>query len=250
MEEAQLQKRFLELGKRAERENSYIYTNFLNSMEQNAFLQIAGKLGGMPYRLFGGDESCERKLLSFGGEEVFGYVEEFPIACMRIAPANEKFAEALTHRDYLGALMHLGIERDVLGDIRMDGHNAYLFCLLHMEQFLKENLVKIKNTSVRVSAVSELPKAAALSFEEEKVQVASERLDAVIAKLYRLSRGESTMLFAAGKVFVNDKLMENSSYSVRAGDIISLRGYGKFRYEGVTGTSKKGKLIVLLRKYA
>ena len=75
-----------------------------------------------------GTEGCERQMLRFGSEETLGYEEAFPISCVVIRPSAPKFAEELTHRDFLGALMNLGIERDVLGDIIVRDAVGYVFC--------------------------------------------------------------------------------------------------------------------------
>ena len=79
--------------------------------------------------VFGGTEASERAVVRFGDPEAFGYEEDFPIDILAIVPLADKFADDLTHRDFLGALMSLGIERSLLGDIIVTGKKAYLFCL-------------------------------------------------------------------------------------------------------------------------
>ena len=77
-------------------------------------------------------------MLRFGSEETLGYEEAFPISCVVIRPSAPKFAEELTHRDFLGALMNLGIERDVLGDIIVRGAVGYVFCEDAMADYLEK----------------------------------------------------------------------------------------------------------------
>ena len=124
----QLKKRFAELAERSYQKNVYVFTDFLNLSEQAVFFEQERELSYAGYTLWGGTESSERRMLRFGTEELLGYEEPFPITCIRIRPAAKKFAEDLNHRDFLGALMHLGIERSVLGDICLRDQEAYLIC--------------------------------------------------------------------------------------------------------------------------
>ena len=161
----------------------------------------------------------------------------------------DKFADDLTHRDFLGALMSLGIERSLLGDIIVTGKKAYIFCLERISDFIIENLVSVKHTSVsvrkaEVEDVRDIPKG----FEKEKmIQVASERIDAVIAKVYNISRSAAMEYFAQKKVFVNGRQTENTSLALKQDDVVTVRGYGRFKLAEIVGTSRKGKLNILVR---
>lgn len=249
MEEQRLQNRFIELAERAYHSGRYTYTNFLNLMELDLFSRIENGLRHVPHTLWGGDEDCERKLVRFGDDEMCGYEEAFPITCIRIQPANGKFADALTHRDFLGAIMNLGIEREVIGDIRVVEATGYVFCLDHIAGFIIEQLTKVRHTTVACDIVQALPEDATVSTQDVSFQVTSERLDAVLAHLYKLSRTDAQELIRGGRIFVNDRMQESCSYPPKAGDIISARGYGRFQYCGVSGTTKKGKLTVCVKKY-
>ena len=249
MEEQRLQHRFLELAERSYHSGRYTYTNFLNLMELDMFSRMKNDLRHVPHTLWGGAEDCERKLIRFGNDEMCGYEEEMPIACIRIRPVNAKFADALTHRDFLGAIMSLGIERELIGDIRVIEATGYVFCLERIASFLIEQLTKVRHTTVACEAVQALPETAAAATEQISLQVTSERLDAVLAHLYQLSRTDAQDLFRSGRIFVNDRLQESCSYAPKAGEIISARGYGRFLYCGVSGTTKKGKLTVCVKRY-
>ncbi|HWR23142.1 MAG TPA: YlmH/Sll1252 family protein [Feifaniaceae bacterium] len=248
MEEQRLQHRFMELAERAYSSGHYTYTNFLNLMELDMLSRIENDLH-VPHTLWGGAGDCERKLIRFGDYETCGYEEESPIACVRIRPANVKFADALTHRDFLGAIMNLGIERETIGDIRVTETTGYVFCLNRIAPFLIGQLKKVRHTTVACGIVQALPETATASVEDISLQVASERLDAVLAHLYKLSRTEAQELFRGGRIFVNDRMQESCSCAPKAGDIISARGYGRFLYCGVSGRTKKGKLTVCVKRY-
>lgn len=249
MEEARLQRRLLELAERAYTRGQYTYTGFLNLAELGLLAQAEGRLRHVPHALWGGADGCERKVLRFGDAALCGYEEAWPIACVRIRPVNAKFADALTHRDFLGALMHLGVERSTMGDIRVEENCGFAFVLERVAPFLVEQLTQVRHTTVACELLESLPAYAGLRTQEVCVRVASARLDALLAQLYQLSRGEAQALVSGGRVFVNERLQESGSYAPGEGEIISVRGYGKFVYKGITGATKKGKLVAALEKY-
>ena len=240
----QLKKRFIELGEKSYNQNIYTFTGFLGMSEQEIFWQAAQAIKYVPFTLWGGCEGCERQMIRFGSMEEFGYEEKFPIVCICISPLLEKFADNLTHRDFLGALMNLGIERNTLGDIYVNHKTGYLFCTDKIAPFILENLDKIKHTNVKCKVVEEIPKIVVGEAEEEEQLTASERIDGIIAKLYNISRTQSLELFRQKKVFVNGRLNENNSCNLKSGDTVSVRGYGKFTYEGIVQETRKGKLRI------
>ena len=244
-----LQKRLMELAQRAYEKQIYTFTDFLAMDEISVFHSMKRQLSFVPHRLFGGMDGCERQILCFGSAELCGYEAEMPICCMKAAPLNPKFAEKLSHRDFLGALIGLGIDRSALGDIIIKDNIAYLFCLENMAEYLAENYTQVRRTSISCTIAGHIPQDALPTLRERTVQVSSERIDAIIAHVWHLSRGASTELFSKERVYVNSALCLNSSHKPAEGDIISVRGTGRFRYNGVMGTSKKGKLNVTVSLY-
>lgn len=240
-DETLLKKRLAELANKSYTNSRYLFTGFLSLAELNLYYQIERELSYVPVTVFGGTADCERVMLRFGDEALCGYEEPFPIACVEIAPLAEKFGETLTHRDYLGALMNLGIERATLGDIVIVGKRAFLFCTEKMSAYIIEELDKVRHTSVRCGIAKEVPKSTVTRLERKTVQVSAARADSVIAKLYNLSRSESVELFRAKKVFVNGRQNENNSGQLKPGDQVSVRGFGRFVFVGVSGETRKGK---------
>lgn len=114
-EETLLQKRFQELAEKAYARGIYTFTNFLGLAEQDIFSRTESAISYVPHSIFGGADGCERVMVRFGDEDLCGYEQPFPIVCVKAEPLNHKFADALTHRDFLGALMNLGIDRAQLG---------------------------------------------------------------------------------------------------------------------------------------
>ncbi|MBR6761110.1 MAG: hypothetical protein IKM30_03640 [Oscillospiraceae bacterium] len=250
MKEDLLCRRFADLADAADRNHHYTFTPFLTEAELASFLSIRHTLAPCGYTIWGGHENAERVMIRFGSEEELGFVQEFPICCIHIAPLQAKFADALTHRDVLGAVMHLGIERTEIGDILMEEHDAYLFCTETMAAYLCSELTRIKHTVMQCTVTTEIPKEYSQRCIEGEIQVASERIDAVIAKIYHISRSDCLMLFRSNKVFLNSRTVTNNSTALKPDDKISVRGFGKFRFLGVSGHTRKGNLIVRYAQFA
>ena len=237
-EEALLIKRFKELENRSYNRGVYEYSDFLNIYEQDLLFRNINT----SFSLFGGYENAERQIAVFGNEEDFGYSPSYPIVCILVSPLMQKFADDLTHRDFLGSVLGLGIKRETIGDIIIKNNTGYIFCLNTIADFITENLKKVRHTSVKCEKVTETPEEVNPESTEKFIIVASERLDVIIAEIYNLSRSESNNLFLAKKVFVNGKLTENNSHKIKTGDIISVRGFGRFNWLGTSGETKKGRL--------
>ncbi|MDO4284025.1 MAG: YlmH/Sll1252 family protein [Eubacteriales bacterium] len=219
--------------------------------EENSVLWLGGGRFACGVSLCGGHAEADRVMARFGSEEAFGYVEAFPIVCLKAEPLLKKFADTLTHRDFLGAVLNLGLERKVIGDILVDEENAcgYLFCEAQIAEFLRENLDKVKHTNVKCSVTERIPENLGTKTERLEFQIASERIDAVAAQFCRVSRSESLELLRAQRVSVNGRVVENPTHQPAAGDRISIRGYGKMKYLGTTYVTKKGKCNVAVEKY-
>ena len=241
--------RLRELADRSFNGNRYTYTNFLTEAEVSEFFKIKRDLDFAKPMLFGGNDYCERKLIRFGNPEEFGYEETLPIVALVISPLNAKFSDDLTHRDFLGALMNLGIEREMLGDIFINSNRGILYCMESMAEYIIENLTRVKHTTVIVKPFTEefsLPEG---STEDVRVQISSERLDAVIARVYKLSRDASCRLFTEQKVFVNSRQVIAADTKVKPGDRVGVRGFGRFEIKGEAGVSKKGKINLMVSVY-
>lgn len=245
-----LQNRIKDLADRCYKNSMYTFTDFLSMADISAFYQIEREVNFVNFSMWGGTEDAERKVLRFGSMEQLGYEEDYPVTALQIKPLIAKFSDNLSHRDILGALMNLGIERSVLGDIYLNGNVAYVFCLDNIAEYICDNLSKVKHTSVMCSVIDNVPELFGGEKVEKTIQIQSERIDAIISKVYNLSRSQSIPLFPEKKIFVNGRQCENNSYSCKAGDVITVRGLGRFDYIGVGGVSKKGKLNATVKMIA
>lgn len=244
-----LKKRIQDLADQSYRTGQYTYTSFLTQSEQEIYYQLRDRLEGVESVLFGGAEGCDRQILRFGGAERLGCDAGFPVCCIEISPVQAKFSDQLTHRDYLGALMNLGIERSTIGDIMQREQCAYLFCLEKVAAYITGNLTQIKHTSVKCRRLEQLPDAVKPQRETVNLVAASMRLDVIVARLYHLSRSQSMKLFREKKVFVNGRQMQHGSGVLKEQDTVSVRGYGKFVCESTAGRTRKGNLNVRISRY-
>lgn len=247
--EAALMKRFKELADRSYRENIYTYTSFLTVAEQETFHKMARELQFIPSELFGGNSSCERQMVGFGSEALFGYPGTFPICLICVKPLIDKFSDDFSHRDFLGALLNLGIERHTLGDIVVKPKRGYIYCTETIAPFIIDHLGQVKHTHVSCEIVDNNIEDVTPVLEQQKLIVASPRLDAVAAALTKRSRGQILDLFRTKKIFLNGVCEENNSRMLKTGDVLSIRGFGKCIYDGVLSETKKGRQMISIRKY-
>jgi len=240
-------KHFDELCQRAAKRNITLFSKFLNLAEQKE-AEIAARKAGAAYCFFGGAEDCERRMLGVSGDEMPD-ATLFPLICLKAAPKSAKFSSPLEHRDVLGSLMGLGIERELIGDIIIREEAAYIFCTDKMAAFICESLPRIGNTAVTCQE-SVPPTGPARNMREVRVQVTSPRIDAIVAHLFRLSRGDAQTLFRQGRIMVDDSVCEHTDYILKEGQVLSVRGFGRAKYLGIESTSKKGKSNLLIALYS
>ena len=244
-----LKKRFVELGRKSFNAGIFTFTDFLGLAEQSAFSEIKKELKGISYTTFGGAEGAERVMIRFGSEEDIGYSVPFPISILKAEPLSQKYADKLTHRDFLGAILNLGIERDVLGDIVIIDNVGYIFAKEDIAGYISDSLTRVKHTDVKLSITEQLPEGQLYRTEKRTVQVSGERLDAVIAKVFSLSREEAQSLFKKRLVFADGRQIDSPSHTPKENEKISVRGQGRFIYLGCQSYSKKGKMNTLVELY-
>ena len=244
-----LKKRFIELARKSFSADIFTFTDFLGLAEQAAFNEVKKELKGIRYESFGGADGAERVIIRFGSEDELGYSLPYPISIIKVEPLSPKFADKLNHRDFLGAILNLGIERDTLGDIVIIDNVGYLFALEGMAEYIADSLTRVKRTDVRATVVTELPEGELYRTERRTVQISGERLDAVIAKVFSLSREDAQLLFKRRLVFADGRQIDSTSYTPKENEKISVRGHGRFIYLGQQSLSKKGKLNVAVDVY-
>ncbi len=255
-EEQLLGKRLLELSRLAYNREMITYSDFLNLNELNILHSLPKHSLYTGYVTFGGYELAERQMAAFL-PDALSLREEIDVCSffskqvcvLRISPLYVKYAEKLTHRDYLGAILNLGIERSKIGDILIDDHTAVVFVSPQMRNFLMDELTRVRHTAVMVTEEIMQEFQYSPHYEEIKGTVASVRLDSLLGLAFSSSRSSLTSLIEGAKVFVNGKLITSNGYQVRENDVISVRGMGKFRFCEVMNTTRKKRVYVRIKKY-
>ncbi len=260
-----LEGRVNELSEKAYMTGVLTHTNFLSQSEIAVFHDILKNhgisqneraLNGAEYVLYGGREDCDRAVVCFlpdylDAESFIMQEEAAPsiISCIHVTPVNAKFSDDLNHRDYLGALMNLGIERSLIGDIMVSDREAYVFVLKPIAEMICGELTRIKHTTVRCVETAPAECRIEPEFEEISGTVASERTDAILAFVYRLSRTDALKLIESERVFVDGRTAVSGGYKLKKGSRVSARGYGKFIYLGALKETRKGRLFVSAKIY-
>ena len=236
--------RLEDLCKSAEKRYQPCFMGFLDERQQG-LCSDALKYRGVAYRFYGGYEGAERTFLGVSPEEPIPD-GEFPLGCVQL---RYRECETLTHRDVLGSLMGLNIRRDAVGDISVSAGCAWIFLAKPVLPVVVGELSKVGRSGVRCREVPCGEATVERSFEEISGTVSSLRLDCAVAFLGRLSRGEAAQLIASGKVALDGLPEENGARQLPEGCRVSIRGVGKFIYDGQNGFSKKNKLRVTFRKH-
>ena len=244
-----LDKRLNELALRAQHTGRVCATRFLEPSTLVA-VNAAASRAGVKVALWGGYEGAERCVAAFyaGDPPEAG---DWPVVALRLQ-WNAKFANP-GHRDLLGAMMGLGIEREMTGDIAMgtyrDAPCAYMFALEEVADYIAANLDSAGRASLKVSVATETPQLIPPEGESLRLTVQQQRLDAVLAAACRLSRSEAQRLIAAGLVKLNHVPQLRPDARLSEGDLISARGYGRVKVTAFQGESRRGRQVVQVFRY-
>ena len=236
-----------DLADRAYSRNIVVYSDFLDLHELHILQCLRVEHMGVSLSFSGGYDAAERQMAAFLPDALV-FETNFPLDCVSIVPLQEKYAEPLTHRDYLGALMHIGLERSCLGDILMDGAKAYVFCAQKMTPVILDEITRVRHTPVK-AAVERPETIPEPKYKVVSGTVSSLRLDSVTALAFGLSRSKAVPYIEGGSVYVNGRQILSNGYTLQEGERISVRGVGKCQFLGVRNQSKKGKQWIELLRY-
>lgn len=241
--------RVLDRAEQAENRNIPAATDFLSPQQQaqaRDCLRLAG-VSETSYVLQGGYEGAERQIILFLPDWLEPENAEFPIRCLRASFREE---DKLTHRDFLGSLMGLGLVREKIGDILVAPDSADLVVLDSVADFLLQSWDSAGRAKLRVEAIEpdnlHIP---VVQRREVRDTVSSLRLDAVASSGFRLARGKAAALIESGKVQLNWRECVKPDKLLEAGDVVSARGFGKFELSEVGGLTRKGRISIVLQVY-
>lgn len=249
-EQELLKNKILDADKTAYERNILKVCGFLSLDEQSVYHGLQKEFLTKEHFLSGGHEEAERVMAFFLPDYLDreSAVRE-KISAVSVVPANRRFAEELTHRDYLGALMNLGIERECIGDILADNERCVILVQSGIAGFVADSLTRIRHTNVECAVEEGGIPDIRPRFEELKVNIASERVDAVTAAVFRVSRQKASELVASERIFINGQTVVSAGRTLKEGDRVSVRGAGKYIYDGISGSSRKGRLFADIRRF-
>ncbi len=214
---------------------------------QGAFCQeYLSRRKEIAFQFWGGHEDAERVMVGFFPDYLDPSAELFPITPFALTYREE---DKLTHRDFLGSFMALGVERSVIGDILVGKGECVTFLKEEIGEYFLQNIRKIGRVGVKASLTWEGPLPGAREFSEMSGVVASERLDCLTAFACRTSREKAAGLIAAGLVSVNHRETLSVSQRLKEGDLLSIRRQGRFMIDQLGPLTSKGRLVVKCRKY-
>lgn len=224
-----------------------VLTDFM-PIEQIMNNRTTIEYSGANFRVDGGYEDAARVRLLLTMQEGELTRDEMDIHIVRFT-GNTKFIE-FSHRDCLGALMGLGIERKCLGDILVRDNGFDVMTNREIIDYLTMSRLTIKHVPMRAEEIAiDGWEAPAPKFDVKRVQVMQTRCDALLAKVFNLSRTQAVNLIKAGLVQIDHATNLNASKQCEEGMVIAARGYGKFRVGAIEGLSKKGKINIIIEKY-
>lgn len=229
-------------------------TDFLNLAEQDLVDKFLKRINFKNYYFFGGAGEAERKILIVYPEKL---TEEMTrknhskmISVIKIA-LPIALDEEYDHRRYLGAIMKLGVEREKIGDISVKSKGAEIVIKNEVQKFLIQNLgslTRFSSADIEVIDIEDLQEIEAQKVEITEI-VASLRLDNIVASLARTSRNKAVDMLEQERVFLNFKNETKASKSVKVGDIITIRGKGRFVFKEISGNTRKGRFVIKIDKF-
>ena len=239
--------RLVDIAEQTMKNRKFRQSDFLDPYGIEIAETVAANYEGLRVDFSGGYPGAARQRAIFVHEDFMG-TPSFDIVVVRAA-WNGQFYR-LSHRDVLGALIGLGIERDRLGDLLVSADSARILTDSQMAQFLLQNCIQMGAAAVRC----ELDSLEAIAPKEERCKeiratVASLRVDSIAAAGFGSSRSRAAADIAADKLKLNWQSVKNASQTVKEGDVLSMRGRGRLEVAEVRGQTKKGRTGVLLKRY-
>ena len=218
-----------------------VFSQFMSETHQALAEKVLRSIYFENYIFFGGSENSERKMLGVFYDEP--EQSAFPISAIEF---KYRVCDKLTHRDFLGTLMSLGIERDTVGDILVDNGRTVVFVKSKLKDYIESQIFKIGGAGVKIVQpnLSSLPQGRGT--EEMSLTVSSLRFDNIVAAVSGLSRDKTAKLILSGETTLNFVTTQNVSCQVKEGDTFTVRGKGKFKLDKILGETKKGRRKILV----
>lgn len=230
------------------------YTDFLDMYQVSLVKNFLRKIKFENEQLYGGYEDAERKILIIYPEK---YDEKMleknyhkMVKIVRIQLPEEEQGK-YSHRNYLGGIVKLGLKREKVGDIIVHEQGADIITVEDFADILKQqlpSLTRFENSRVTIEEITKL-RQKEVSIEQVKIIVPSLRLDNFVSDLARTSRSKGAQIIAQERVFVNGKNETKASKQLKLNDVLTIRGKGRFVLKEFAGTTRSGRIVVVVEKY-
>lgn len=237
-----------------EKKNKIEYTDFLDLVQIELVQKFINKIKIENYMSYGGFEQSERKIFVIYPEKFNSIVVEKNLSnivqIIRIELPDDLKGK-YTHRDYLGAVIKLGVERKKVGDIIVDSNGADIIIEKDISKFLLENLsslTRFSKSKITLENIQDL-RPVEIRKEELEIIVSSLRLDNVISELARSSRNKAFDIINTERVFVNFQCETKKTKQIKIGDMVTIRGKGRFFIKELIGQTRSGRNIIKIEKY-
>lgn len=228
------------------RKRGSVYSSFLNERQCALAEKFLRERHSENYRFFGGYESAQRRILCVYDNYFRPDDGDFPLSAVTF---NYRKSYSLSHRDLLGAVMSLKLNRDAIGDIIIGEGISQVLVLDSVRNIVAGEIRKIGSVGVKVDDDCEILLSAEQNFREITGTVSSLRFDSVLSMALNLSRGKTVQIISSGSAEVNFFPVSDKTYKVKQGDVFSVRGFGKYRLEEISGVTKKGRIHITVLKY-
>ena len=237
-----------------EKKNKIEYTDFLDLAQIELVQKFINKIKLQNYMIYGGFEQAERKMFVIYPDKFNSVVVEKHLSnivkIIRIELPDDLKGK-YTHRDYLGAVIKLGIERKKIGDIIVDQNGADIIVDKDIVKFLLDNLgslTRFSKSTISVQNIEDL-RTVEIKKEELEIIVSSMRLDNVISDLARCSRNKALDIINTERVFINFECETKKTKQVKTGDMITIRGKGRFFVKEIIGQTRSGRTVIKIEKF-
>lgn len=234
--------------------NKIVNTEFLNMYQESIIKKELERIKEKNYILTGGYPEAESKILIIYPDKLPKEIVEENISkiitAIKIQLPNEQIGK-YQHKDYLGTIMQFGLVRERIGDIIVYENQAYIVAIAENAQYIKDSLLttkKFKKSKIEIIKIDEI-EVKKPEFQELKISINSTRLDSFVSEICKISRNEATRLISSELVSINCKIETKQTKTVNIGDILIIRGKGKFIVDKFLNINKKGKQVILVKKY-
>lgn len=247
-EDKLLEAKLGDMADRCERYGCPVYSSFLDEHECVVAKKWCGGLSSdFGWILNGGFADARRKMLAV--YPIYCSLpdeDDFPMKCLTFTYRKE---DKLTHRDFLGSFMGQRLKREVIGDIIVSEGETQTFVTEVAAKAILDSVTKIGRVGVKITDDVDFRLDAEQKYKEISGTVASLRLDCIVSLAANLSREKAAALIRSDRVEINHFTAASVSQELKEGDILSVRGSGRYILSGIDGLTKKGRIHINLRKY-